>query len=705
MEIIYLSQRVLSLAAHVTAEDCLHMFKARQSEARKFPNRAAAMEASDDAPLSPPDGKTIGDVIAQRYNRRDIVKGAFGVAAATALLGPAALAARESQTGTGTEVFSFEEIAAGANKDHHVAKGYNADVLLRWGDPIRADMAAFDPQNQSAEEQAKRFGYNNDYIAYFPIDGSSHRGLLCINHEFTNEELMFPGLSQEAMPNSFTEMTEDLTKIEKAAVGVTVIEVYRDEGGAWHVDETSTKNRRITANSLMTFDGPVTKNPDRLKTNCDPACENLRGTFNNCAGGHTPWGTYLTAEENIHGAFWTDDIDANYKSTLDPGDERRASFERYRMPSRWQAWGKYDARFNVDKEPNEPNRFGWIVEFDPFDENAVPVKNTALGRFFHEGAETVVSKDGHAVVYSGDDSKNEYVYRFVSSGRYAPGDKKRNMTLLEDGTLYAARFNSDGTGDWLPLVYGQGKLTKKASDGRYESQADVVIDARLAADDVGATKMDRPEDVQPNDKTGRIYVMLTNNVSRTVGNTDAANPRPKNKFGHIIEMVSDGGDFAANTFRWEILVRCGDPGKPESGASWNAATTADGWFVCPDNAVVDHEGQLWIATDQGKYWQDKSKHADGLYALETEGPGRGTPRMFFRVPVGGELCGPCFTPDGTTLFVSVQHPAADGTDGYADFSGPSTFENPATRWPDFEDGMPPRPSVVVITKKGGGKIG
>jgi secreted PhoX family phosphatase len=423
------------------------------------------------------------------------------------------------------------------------------------------------------------------------------------------------------------------------------------------------------------------------------------GTLNNCAGGVTPWGTYLTAEENFHGYFWSDLCAAGGKAPTGLGGAQAKSYERYGVPGLWQAWGKFVDRFNVDKEPNEPNRFGWIVEIDPFDANSVPVKHTALGRFRHEGAECLINKDGRIVVYCGDDARFDYVYRYVSDGSYNPDDRAGNRKLLSAGTLSVARFDADGSVTWLPLIFGRPWLTP---DFGFKSQADVVIDARIAADLLGATRMDRPEDVQPNPVNGRVYVILTNNKDRAAGEEDAANPRAQNIFGHIIEMIPPDGDHAATEFRWEVLVQCGDPSVAEVGALWNPETSDSGWFACPDNAAVDGEGRLWISTDQGEPWP--SRRADGLYALETEGARRRTAKLFFRAPVGAELCGPCFTSDQETLFLAVQHPATDGTDRYKGFERASTFADPATRWPDFDPDMPPRPSVLVITKIGGGKI-
>jgi secreted PhoX family phosphatase len=665
-----------------------------------FRNRASACEVADDLPRSPADAEMIGDVILKRYSRREMMGGTLGVVAVASLFGPSLLAMGKAVAEESYDRFAFQEIDAGVDTDHHVAPGYRARPLLRWGDRLFPDSLPFDPLKQTAASQLRQFGYNNDYIAYFPIDDSSTHGLLCVNHEYTNEELMFATLKERQDTTGFKDMTVELVDIEMAAHGVTVVEIVRD-GDDWKIVLNSPYNRRISPLTPMTIDGPASGDL-RLQTKGDTSGKQLIGTLNNCAGGMTPWGTYLTAEENFHAYFWTDRRDGENKPSKELGGEQAGSYARYGVPGLWQAWGKFHDRFNVDKEPNEPNRFGWIVEIDPFDATAVPVKHTALGRFCHEGAETTLSKDKRAVVYCGDDTRGEYVYRFVSKGHYDAGDRKANMSLLAEGTLYAARFDADGSGRWLPLVFEAPWLTKEFG---FRSQADVLIDARRAADLLGATRMDRPEDVQPNPATGKVYVMLTNNDKRKADQVDAANPRPENLFGHIIEIAPSDDDHAAETFTWKILVRCGNPHDPRGGvdALWNQATSDEGWFACPDNACVDDEGRLWVATDQGDNWA-RTGRADGLYALETEGKRRGTSKLFYRVPVGAEMCGPCFTPDRETLFVSVQHPGADGTESLYGFGRASTFKNPATRWPDFRDDRPPRPSVVVITKNGGGRI-
>lgn len=665
----------------------------------RFSNKAEAFEAFDDTPLSPANDRTIGAVIARRYSRRDMLKGSLGVTAATALFGAAALTSAAGPAKAASAAFVFRELQTGVDETHHVAEGYEADILLRWGDPLADGLAPFDPRKLTAADQAKRFGYNNDYIAFFPLDQGGTRGVLCVNHEYASPEVMFPGLGGRPDRNDFAKMTQANVDVEMAAHGVSVVEIALSDG-KWLPRTGSPLNRRITVSTEMSVDGPAAGH-DRLKTTADPTGQRVQGTLNNCAGGQTPWGTYITAEENFHGYFWTDRKGENGRRlTKGLGDAQQKSYERYGVPSNWYSWGKYYDRFNVDKEGNEPNRFGWIVEIDPLDPQSTPVKHTALGRFRHEGAETVVNVTGHVVVYTGDDAQFDYVYRFVSKGRIKEGDKAHNMRLLSEGTLSVARYNEDGTVTWLPLIFGEGPLTPANGFG---SQADVLIDARLAADLLKATPMDRPEDVQPNPSSGKVIVILTNNVQRRPEQTNKANPRPENNFGHIIEMTPPGGDHTADTYRWDMLVKCGDPRIAEVGALWHPDTSENGWFAAPDNAAIDAEGRLWIATDQGNNWT-RTQHTDGLYALETAGDARGLSRLFFRVPVGAELCGPCFTQDGSTVFIAVQHPATDGVKAWASFGRESTFEDPATRWPDFDPGMPPRPAVVAIRKKGGGKI-
>lgn len=644
----------------------------------------AVIDDSENTPVNPrlkAGAATIGTLIDQRLSRRGFLGGlgaVSGLAMAGCSTGRGTVAEAPAGETATRPAFDFSELARGLDETHHVASGHDADILIRWGDPLFTDSPVFDPQNQSAEAQRRQFGYNNDFIGYVPLapdDLGRERALLCVNHEYTNTNLMLPGVTA-GYPGS---MTRALCEIEMAAHGGTILEI-RKEAGKWVPVIGAYHNRRITADTTpMRLTGPAAGSA-RLKTAEDPDGMVVAGTLNNCAGGITPWGTYLMAEENFNG---------NFRGSLPDGHRETENHARYGVPSGWYQWGRFVDRYDVGKAPNEPNRYGWIVEVDPLDPASVPKKRTALGRFKHEGAENVIAPDGRVVLYSGDDQRFEYVYKFVSKGRYVPGDRAANMDLLDEGTLYVARFDADRTVAWLPLVFGTGPLTE---ENGFSSQADVVIEARRAGDLLGATPMDRPEDVEPNPATGSVWVMLTNNTQRTEAQTDAANPRSNNHSGHIVEIIEPGGDFTSETSRWEILVRCGDPAVAAIGATWNPLTSPDGWFGSPDNCAVDPQGRLWISTDGN----EKTGAADGLWAIEVDGDRRGTSRHFFRCPAGAEMCGPRFNTDGDALFLAVQHPG--DTDG-------ASFESPGTRWPDFEAGMPPRPSVMVVTRTGGGPVG
>jgi secreted PhoX family phosphatase len=654
---------------------------------------ASMLEHDDATPLNPTQNPTMGELISARFSRRGLLKGALAVSAISATVGTTALiAADEARAQAKGSAFSFKEVEAGVDDKHHVAEGYDADILLRWGDGLFPDSPEFNPAAQTPEAQAKQFGYNNDYVGYTPMPGAadpSAHGLLFVNHEYTNPHLMFPGVvtmkdGKAVMANA----TKERAAIEMMAHGATVAEI-RKTNGKWALVKDSKYNRRITVATEMQLSGPVAGS-DRVKTNADATGKKVFGTINNCAGGLTPWGTFVTGEENFHGYF---------SGTLPADSKEAANYKRLALPSPPYAWGRFEERFDIGKEPNEANRFGWVVEVDPFDPNSVPKKRTALGRFKHEGAESAVATDGRVVFYLGDDERFDYVYKFVTTGRFDPNNRAANMDLMDSGTLYVAKFEADGTVNWLPLVHGQGPLT--AANG-FAGQADVLIETRRAGDLVGATKMDRPEDVQPNPANGRVYVMLTNNTNRTDAQVDAANPRAKNAFGHIIEIVEDNGDLTATKGKWEVLLKCGDPSVAAVGATFSTETTKNGWFGMPDNCAIDAGGRLWVSTDGNGF--DQTGRTDGLWAVDTEGQARATSKLFYRVPHGGELCGPVFTPDDQTVFVAVQHPGDDGPDWPA-FGRRSYYEDLSTRWPDFRPDMPVRPSVVAITKRGGGKIG
>jgi uncharacterized protein len=384
-------------------------------------------------------------------------------------------------------------------------------------------------------------------------------------------------------------------------------------------------------------------------------------------------------------------------STYHAGDPSKtpnaALFARYGYEGEDElGWARFYDRFNLEKEPNEPNRFEWVVEIDPYEPTRAPVKRTALGRFSHEAATTVVNKDGRVVVYMGDDDYFEHLYKFVTKGKFHPNNRAANRDLLDHGTLYTAKLDDDGNLTWLPLVHGEGPLT--AANG-FADQAEVLIKARLAADALGATKMDRPEDFEVNPLTGRIYAVLTKNKKRKPDQIDGANSRAANDWGQIIEILPPGdgkdADHAATAARWDVFLLAGDPGKPEQGAKYGAGLSGNGWFFNPDNIAFDPKGRMWIATDGAIDFGI----ADGLYGTDTQGPARAVTRMLYACPKDAELCGPTFTPDGATLFLSIQHPGERS----------KSLAEPSTRWPDFQDNMPPRPAVVVVTHAEGREIG
>ncbi|HWV92385.1 MAG TPA: PhoX family phosphatase [Burkholderiales bacterium] len=623
-------------------------------------------EELDGTAVNPSTEPAIGEVI----SRRSMLKG-MAASSAFGLFGCGTMSAASSSDP------AFTEVPRSSGEGIQVPPGYKAQVLLRQGDPIKAGAPEYNPATQTGEQQEQQFGTDADFISFMPLplgSKSSTRGLLGVNHENHRAAICFPSNPKQ--------LTRQQAEVQVAAQGFSITEIAK-EGNQWRVVKDSRYNRRISGNAPMRISGPAAGH-ERMRTNADPTGTRSFGTLNNCAGGTTPWGTMLTAEENIQNYFTGD---------AGKGPEAAAR-KRYNVTGkgRYADWGRYFDRFNLDKEPNEPNRFGWIVEIDPYDPNHTSVKRTALGRCAHECATHAVSHDGRIAIYSGDDSRMEFVYKFVTEGRYDPKNRDANRDLLDRGTLYAARFEANGKMRWLPLVYGQGPLT--AANG-FNSQADVVIEARRAGTLLGATPMDRPEDVEPNPLTGNIYVVMTFNERRTAAQIDAANPRAENKWGHIIEIVpprvNGKPDHAATECDWGFFIVAGDPSKAEQRARYPNAPSANGWVAAPDNVAFDPKGRIWISTD-GQ--DDAAGFNDSLYAAATSGDKRGATRCFFTAPDGAEVCGPEFTPDGKTLFLSIQHPGEG-----------STFDKPSTRWPDFRPDLPPRGSVLAITKNDGGEIG
>ncbi len=606
--------------------------------------------------------------------RRTVLLGGMGAAAA-ALFTPLGGCASK---GGGGPAPGFKAIGIDTSRDGlKVPEGYVASVIAPWGDPIGMPgrMPAWRPDaSDTGADQEVQMGMHHDGIHYYPLDGS-RRGLLAMNHEYTDDGL----LHTDGMK------TWSAAKVRKsqAAHGVAVIEV-EERGGRWAVVRPSKYARRFTAYSPFALSGPAAGHP-LMRTAADPEGRTVLGTLNNCASGITPWGTYLSGEEN-----WAFYFDGGDTPTT---DQRRWGLRKTGL----YRWPEHDERFDARKHPNEFHRFGWVVEIDPTDPLSTPVKRTALGRAAHEGAWVGVTRDGRAVVYSGEDARFEYIYKFVSRDKIAPGGAKPNATLLDHGTLYVARFDADGSGRWIALVHGQGPLT--AANG-FADPGEVLIKTRQASDLLGATKMDRPEWLAIDPKSGEVYCTLTNNSARGMAGSpgvDAANPRTNNVFGQIIRW-KDTGDFDGTTFTWNHLVLAGDPANARPDARGNIRGDL---YACPDGIAFDSRGLLWIQTDV---------HASQMYQGELVNVGSnqmlacdvrtGETRRFLTGPANCEITGCCWTPDGRTMFINVQHPGETPTDR-SDPETPGKFST----WPNLPPGGRPRSATVVIRRADGGIIG
>src|SRR5262245_8020916 len=558
----------------------------------------------------------------------------------------------------------FQSIPLDNTDEITLAPGYTFDRVLSWGDPLFPGVPAFDLDEQSPALQALQAGFNCDFLAFFPLPFGSNNpneGLLWNNHEYTDEVMMFRSYRPSGPDDRPMPPTRDQVDVALLAHGASIVHIRKNAAGRWEYVLDSRYNRRITGMSPMRLSGPVAGDP-YVRTSQDTNGTAVLGMLNNCGGGWTPWGTVLTAEENFNQYF------AN-RNGLGGTHQLQASLTRYGIPggASDRMWELYHDRFDCAKEPNEPNRFGWIVEVDPYDPMSVPAKRTALGRLRHEAAAGTLAPNGRWVSYTGDDERFEYLYKFVSSRSYIPRNRAHNLTLLDEGTLYAARFDEDGRGAWIPLVFGQGPLTP--ANGFF-SQADVLIRARFAGDAVGATKMDRPEDVEVNPVNRRVYMVCTFNEQRgTAGRAgpDPANPRAENYNGHIIEITEDGNNHAGTTFRWEVFLAAGDPADPTTYFSGFPKEQVAG-FSAPDNISFDSRGNLWIATD-GQSRSDAFRgpgvqgnpSADSIYGVPTAGPFRGQVKRLVNGVPGGEIASLLLSPDSRTLFLSVQHPGEGGT--------------------------------------------
>jgi hypothetical protein len=683
-------------------------------------------------------------------------------------------------------LLTFTAVPKGLADIVAVPSGYTVTVLYRLGDPINAATPAFANNGTDAGYSA-RAGDHHDGMSYFglaatgnaPDQGSSARGLLVLNHENINQSYLHPnGPTTVAGARPTAEVVKEME-----CHGVSVVEITRSSAGVWSYVQASALNRRITPYTPMRFNGPVKGNP-LIFTAYSPTGETGRGTINNCANGYMPWYTYATCEENWAGYFRREaGDDARRAAAL--GAKAVTAFNRYGLGTgsgdtlksgnyQWTtaaptASGNTDiAKFNatvVAGQPvngtgdfrNEPNQYGWVVEIDPFNPASVPRKRTALGRMNHEGVcPGRVIEGVRPAFYMGDDAQNEYIYKFVSTQRWTAADASPSDRLaagdkyLDSGMLYVARFNADGSGVWLPLVFGQGPLTAANAVYPFADQADVLTHCRLAADAVGATRMDRPEWTAVHPVTGEMYCTLTNNSSRTPAGganpTDAANPRayndPKttgsvtrgNANGHIVRLRETGDTTEATSFAWDIYAfgAGSDLDRANINLSGLDATndfsSPDGlWFGRPSNVQGQVKPMLWIETDDGAYTDvtncmllaaipgtvndgttrtvtNTVTSAAGAVTTGTQAtrvgalPGASLKR-FLVGPKQCEITGIDSTPDGRSLFVNIQHPGEDG--------GPSNITSnwPANQGGTVATGSRPRSATIVITKNDGGIVG
>ncbi|MER5738241.1 MULTISPECIES: PhoX family protein [unclassified Streptomyces] len=652
------------------------------------------------------DNEYAGDVIAGALSRRSALRAAAVVTVASAAGGSVVLGgapAAEAHPGhghghghgqpaaDGARGLRFAPVAPNTADQVTVPSGYGQNVVIRWGEPILRGAPAFDSENQTAEAQAGQFGYNNDFLSLLPLRGERDRQVLVANHEYTDEVLMFRGYDA-ANP------TREQVEVAWAAHGLSVVVVQEERrSGRLTPVRRHPLNRRLHTTSAFELTGPAAGSA-LVRTSADPAGRTVLGTLNNCAGGTTPWGTTLHGEENFNQYF------ANGSSATD---------KRYGVGTgaSERKWERFDKRFDLAQEPNEVHRFGWVVELDPYDPESTPRKRTALGRFKHEAAQPRLTADGRPVVYMGDDERFDYFYKFVSSKRMMKGESRKarahNLTLLDEGTLYVAKLTGDspaaevdgtgklpndgefdGSGVWIPLATAGPEGAVSHVPGM--TAEEVFVFTRLAGDKAGATKMDRPEDVEPSPRTGRVYVALTNNSNRGKGTNpgaDEANPRNLNKHGQVLELAEHWDDPSSDGFAWRLFLVAGDPDDP---ATYFAGYPKDrvSPISCPDNVAFDPHGNLWISTDGNQL----GSH-DGLFGVAVHGERRGELKQFLTVPRGAETCGPVI--QDRRVLVAVQHPGE--LDG-------ASVENPASVWPDGP-GKIVRPSVVAVWRTDGGDIG
>lgn len=658
--------------------------------------------AQGDEPLSNRSSNAyFGDILERRLSRRGVLRGGLATVIAglmaTRLPLTQALAAN---AGAGSPTMGFNPVGISAADNVVVPEGYRVQSFIPWGTPITGDMPAFSLA-ASGEEQAHQVGSHHDGMHFFALNGSSTDGLLVLNHEYVEPRFLHAAASGLALDRDAFPQHEDGSRDadqvikEMNAHGVSVVRVRANEQGEWEVVQDAL-NRRITAQTPMQLSGPVA-GTEHLVTQYSPEGLMTRGTLNNCAHGVTPWNTYLAAEENWAGYFANTDTDIDRRQSrygIETRDTGR--YQWHRADQQSDQFSRFDASSRgaspAEDFRNEPHAFGWMVEIDPMNPDSVPVKRTHLGRFAHEGVIFAPAVEGQPVVaYSGDDSRFEYIYKFVSRRPFDAATA--DGSLLDEGTLYVARFNDDGSGEWLALAPGQNGLTP---ENGFADLADILVNTRSAADHVGATRMDRPEWGAVDPQTGDVYFTLTNNTRRAEGDEHPANPRANNSFGHIIRWQEEG-THAGERFAWDLFVLAGD--QDDSRDLAGNALVEDNIFASPDGLWIDADRRVWIQTDISE-----SEMNTGIYEvfgnnqMLVANPETGEIKRFLTGPVGQEITGVVTTPDQRTMFVNVQHPGATTTEE-AFAEGRFT-----SHWPEGGSAIP-RSATLVITREDGGIIG
>lgn len=684
------------------------------------------------------------DLVAARLSRR----GLLGGMASIPLLSMAGCAtpSRDGNTlGPGTyRRATFASVPTDQNDRVTVPDGYVQSTLIAWGDPLfetASEPVDLDTLDRAQQEQ--RFGTHNDMLALFPAtwsfpaDKTASRQILCSNHEYFEPAMAFPAT------RSLADYTAGQVETLFAAMGVSVVALERQASGDWatlrDARSGSGVNRRITPFTPVAFSGPAANHPwitaaaevfNRAESGA-PAGTVACGTLANCAGGRTPWGTFLTSEENFQSYF---------RVATAPGEPLTAARADARVAEDAEVFGYRlgEARpglpgpqaYDLATNPTGPAVYGWVVEIDPYDPASTPRKLTAIGRKKGENSATALARDGRVAVYQGDDELDEFTYKFLSESRFDPSNRAANMNLLDRGVLHVARLEADGTGRWMPITLEAANAAIAGSDSpAFIDEGDLMIRARVAARALGGTPMDRPEDVEAvlDDRwvgTGTVMIPCTKGTTADAeaparphrpGGADAAGLQP-NLPGHVVRLQEAGGDCGATTFAWDVFLMGGDPEATTDVARTpggrelhqsvvvnDRATFTGAALACPDNLCFDSGRNVWITTDgMGGVFPCN----DVVLVAGTE-PGR-TPEVkrFLVGPVGAEITGPAFTPDERTMFVAIQHPGTTDArgQGFDDARWAGASPRPPSSFPDG-DGAWPRSAVIMVRRADGGRVG